>query len=83
MEKFVTEGIIKKNKCIAPNIYSMVIEEEEVVVTMTHLGYIKRIPLDTYKQQKRGGRGVIGVNTIQEDFIEKLFTTLPKCQSLV
>ncbi len=51
------------------------IDEEEVVVTMTHLGYIKRIPLDTYKQQKRGGKGVIGVNTIEEDFIEKLFTT--------
>ncbi len=51
------------------------IDKEEVVVTMTHLGYIKRIPLDTYKQQKRGGKGIIGVNTIQEDFIEKLFTT--------
>lgn len=51
------------------------IEEEEVVVTITHFGYIKRIPLVTYKEQKRGGRGVIGVNTIEEDFIEKLFTT--------
>ncbi len=51
------------------------IDREEVVVTMTHLGYIKRIPLDTYKQQNRGGRGITGVNTIQEDFIEKLFTT--------
>lgn len=51
------------------------IDEEEVVVTITHFGYIKRIPLVTYKEQKRGGRGVIGVNTIEEDFIEKLFTT--------
>lgn len=51
------------------------IDEEQVVVTMTHLGYIKRIPLDTYKQQNRGGRGIIGVNTIEEDFIEKLFIT--------
>lgn len=51
------------------------IDEEEVVVTITHLGYIKRIPLITYKEQKRGGKGVIGVNTVQEDFIEKLFTT--------
>ncbi|OON99114.1 MAG: DNA gyrase subunit A [Epulopiscium sp. Nele67-Bin004] len=51
------------------------IDEEQVVVTMTHLGYIKRIPLDTYKQQNRGGRGVVGINTIQEDFIENLFTT--------
>ncbi|MGL5675285.1 MAG: DNA gyrase subunit A [Cellulosilyticaceae bacterium] len=51
------------------------IDEEQVVVTITHLGYIKRIPLDTYKNQNRGGRGVIGVNTIEEDFIEQLFTT--------
>ncbi|OOB77125.1 MAG: DNA gyrase subunit A [Epulopiscium sp. Nuni2H_MBin001] len=51
------------------------IDEEEVVVTITHFGYIKRIPLDTYKEQKRGGKGVLGVNTIQDDFIEKLFTT--------
>ncbi|MGL4738897.1 MAG: DNA gyrase subunit A [Cellulosilyticaceae bacterium] len=51
------------------------IDEEKVVVTMTHLGYIKRIPLDTYKQQNRGGRGIIGVNTIEEDFINQLFVT--------
>ncbi|OON97944.1 MAG: DNA gyrase subunit A, partial [Epulopiscium sp. Nele67-Bin005] len=51
------------------------IDEEQVVVTITHLGYIKRIPLDTYRQQNRGGKGIIGVNTIQEDFIEQLFIT--------
>lgn len=51
------------------------IDEEKVVVTITHLGYIKRIPLDTYKQQNRGGKGIIGVNTIEEDFIEQLFIT--------
>lgn len=51
------------------------IDEEKVVVTMTHLGYIKRIPLDTYRQQNRGGRGIIGVNTIEEDFINQLFVT--------
>lgn len=51
------------------------IDEENVVVTMTHLGYVKRLPLDTYKQQNRGGKGIIGVNTIEEDFIERLFVT--------
>lgn len=51
------------------------IDEEDIVVTITHLGYIKRIPLDTYRQQNRGGKGIIGVNTIEEDFIEQLFTT--------
>ncbi|MEG0152916.1 MAG: DNA gyrase subunit A [Cellulosilyticaceae bacterium] len=51
------------------------IDEEQVIVTMTHLGYIKRIPLTTYKQQNRGGKGIIGVNTIDTDFIEQLFVT--------
>lgn len=51
------------------------IDEENIVVTITQLGYIKRIPLDTYKNQNRGGKGIIGVNTIDEDFIKQLFVT--------
>lgn len=51
------------------------IEEQMDVITITHLGYIKRMPLDMYKQQNRGGRGVIGINTIEDDFIENLFVT--------
>ena len=51
------------------------IDEESIVVTMTQLGYIKRIPLDTYKNQNRGGKGIIGVNTIDEDYIKTLFAT--------
>ena len=51
------------------------IDEESIVVTMTQLGYIKRIPLDTYKNQNRGGKGIIGVNTIEEDYIKTLFAT--------
>lgn len=49
------------------------IEESDCVITLTHFGYIKRLPLDTYKSQKRGGKGVIGLNTREEDFVEKLF----------
>ncbi len=49
------------------------IKPEECVITISHAGYVKRLPLDTYKQQKRGGRGVIGVETKEEDFIEDLF----------
>ena len=49
------------------------IEEEEVVVTMTHSGYVKRLPLDTYKTQKRGGRGVLATGTKDEDFVERLY----------
>ncbi|MDR1401311.1 MAG: DNA gyrase subunit A [Endomicrobium sp.] len=51
------------------------IQEEEVAVTMSHSGYIKRIPLNTYKAQHRGGRGITGMNTKEEDFVENLFIT--------
>jgi len=51
------------------------IQEEEVAVTMSHAGYIKRIPLDTYKAQHRGGRGIAGMNTKEEDFVEDMFIT--------
>ncbi|HII71153.1 TPA: DNA gyrase subunit A, partial [Candidatus Woesearchaeota archaeon] len=49
------------------------IEEEDMVVTITHAGYIKRLPVDTYRQQGRGGRGVVGASTNEEDFVEHLF----------
>ena len=51
------------------------IKREDVVVTMTHKGYIKRIPIDTYKQQKRGGTGIKATGTKEEDFVESLFIT--------
>ncbi|MGC8867165.1 MAG: DNA gyrase subunit A, partial [Elusimicrobiales bacterium] len=49
------------------------IEKEDVVITITHSGYIKRIPLNTYKTQGRGGKGVIGSDLKEEDFVEHLF----------
>ncbi|EOC99439.1 DNA gyrase subunit A [Caldisalinibacter kiritimatiensis] len=51
------------------------IEEQRVAITLTHFGYIKRMPEDTYKLQKRGGKGVIGITTREEDFVEHLFIT--------
>lgn len=51
------------------------IEEQEVVITLSNDGYAKRIPLDTYKSQNRGGKGIIGGKTKEEDFIEHLFVT--------
>ena len=51
------------------------IAEEENVITMTHFGYIKRLPLDTYKSQKRGGKGISALSTREEDFVERLFIT--------
>lgn len=50
------------------------IEEEEVVVTLTHFGYVKRMPLDTYRSQHRGGKGIVGLQTREEDFVEHIFT---------
>jgi len=51
------------------------IQEEESVITLTHFGYIKRLPVDTYKSQRRGGKGIMGLSTREEDFVENLFIT--------
>ncbi len=51
------------------------IEEEENVVTLTHQGYIKRLATDTYKSQRRGGKGIIGMQTKEEDFVSTMFVT--------
>lgn len=51
------------------------IDEEQVVITLTHSGYTKRVPVTTYKAQHRGGRGISGMSTREEDFVEHLFTT--------
>lgn len=50
------------------------IEVEDCVITMTHFGYIKRLPSATYKSQHRGGRGISGLSTRDEDFVENIFT---------
>jgi len=46
---------------------------EDMIVTITNTGYIKRVPIDTYRSQRRGGKGVIGMETKEEDFVEDLF----------
>lgn len=51
------------------------IEEQQVVVTMTSQGYIKRMPVDTYRSQRRGGKGIIGTTTREEDFVDNVFIT--------
>ena len=50
------------------------IADEPCVITLTNTGYIKRVPTDTYRQQRRGGKGVVGMNTKEEDFVEHVFT---------
>ncbi|SEF97793.1 DNA gyrase subunit A [Caloramator fervidus] len=51
------------------------IEEEEVAITITHAGYVKRMPIDTYRSQKRGGKGVQGMSMREDDFVEHIFIT--------
>ncbi|MGL4912608.1 MAG: DNA gyrase subunit A [Romboutsia sp.] len=51
------------------------IEVEEIAITLTHFGYIKRVPADTYKSQNRGGRGISALTTREEDFVKHLVTT--------
>ena len=50
------------------------IEDEQVVITVSHAGYIKRMPADTYQKQRRGGKGVAGATMREEDFIERMYT---------
>lgn len=49
------------------------IEEEDVLISISHMGYIKRVPIDTYRKQNRGGKGIIGATVKDEDFIQSLF----------
>lgn len=51
------------------------IDDEDVVITLTHAGYIKRLPVDTYNAQRRGGRGIQGAITKEDDFVENILTT--------
>ncbi len=51
------------------------IKEETTVIALTHFGYIKRMPIDTYRSQRRGGRGITGMQTREEDFVEQIFTS--------
>lgn len=51
------------------------IEEEDNVITLTHQGYVKRLAVDTYKNQRRGGKGIIGLQTKEEDFVSTMFVS--------
>ena len=51
------------------------IEEEKVCITLTHLGYVKRVPVDNYKAQRRGGKGITGLTTRENDFVKNMIMT--------
>ena len=50
------------------------IKEEQTIIALTHFGYIKRVPVDTYKSQRRGGKGITGMATREDDFVKEIFT---------
>ena len=74
-EKF---GDLRRSRIMASadeiNIEDM-IEEEDIIITLTHFGYIKRMPEGTYRPQRRGGKGIIALTTREEDFVEDIFIT--------
>ena len=49
------------------------IQEEDMVVTLTHYGYVKRLPKTTYRAQRRGGKGIVGASTREEDFVDQMY----------
>ena len=73
-EKFGDERLTKI--CAAEGEFNEedLIKEEQTVVALTHFGYIKRMPVDTYKSQRRGGKGITGIATREEDFVKEIFT---------
>ena len=52
------------------------IKEEQTVIALTHFGYIKRMPIDTYRSQKRGGKGISGISTREDDFVKQIYLRL-------
>ena len=54
--------------------YEDLIDEEEVIITLTNVGYVKRLTTDTYRSQRRGGKGISALSTKEEDFVEKIIT---------
>jgi len=76
----IKEKVADKRRTVIEEDYSSIEDEdlipkENIIITMTHNGYIKRLPVDTYRSQRRGGRGVQGMGTNEGDFVEHLFTT--------
>ncbi len=74
-EKYADERRTKITAAVNEIDEEDMIEEKSVAVTLTHLGYLKRIPADTYKTQKRGGKGITGLTTRENDFVKNLIMT--------
>ena len=73
-DKFGDERLTKIMPAAGEFVAEDLIKEEQTVVALTHFGYIKRMPIDTYKSQRRGGKGITGIATREEDFVKQIFT---------
>ncbi len=73
-DKYGDERLTKILPAVGEFVEEDLIKEEQIVVTLTHFGYIKRMPVDTYKSQRRGGKGITATATREEDFVKQIFT---------
>ena len=73
-EKYGDDRLTKIVPASGEFIVEDLIKEEQTVVALTHFGYIKRMPIDTYQSQRRGGKGITGIATREEDFVKQIFT---------
>ncbi len=73
-DKYGDERLTKIVPASGEFVVEDLIKEEQTVVALTHFGYIKRMPIDTYKSQRRGGKGITGIATREEDFVKQIFT---------
>ena len=73
IEKYGDERLTKIVKAEGELEDEDLIDDENSIITLTHFGYIKRIPVDTYKSQRRGGKGISGLTTREDDFVKQIF----------
>ena len=73
-DKFGDDRLTKIIPAVGEFVAEDLIKEEQTVVALTHFGYIKRMPVDTYRSQRRGGKGITGIATREEDFVKQIFT---------
>ena len=73
IEKYGDERLTKIVKAEGDLEDEDLIDDENSIITLTHFGYIKRMPVDTYKSQRRGGKGISGLTTREDDFVKQIF----------
>ena len=74
VDKYGDERLTKIVPAVGEFVEEDLVKEEDCVITLTHFGYVKRMPVDTYKSQRRGGKGITATATREEDFVKQIFT---------